>query len=74
MPFSWQYNANNFMHCLDSTLGDGTISRGLWSLCLPNLNMCYFCLWSMLQYKAYINTLRTGDADLRFYITTVQDG
>ena len=23
---------------------------------------------------AYINTLRTGDADLRFYVTTVQDG
>jgi len=22
----------------------------------------------------WINTLRTGDADLRFYITTVQDG
>ena len=22
----------------------------------------------------HINTLRTGDADLRFYITTVQDG
>jgi len=22
----------------------------------------------------YINTLRTGDADLRFYVTTVQDG
>ena len=22
----------------------------------------------------YINTLRTGDADLRFYIATVQDG
>jgi len=21
-----------------------------------------------------INTLRTGDADLRFYVTTVQDG
>ena len=21
-----------------------------------------------------LNTLRTGDADLRFYITTVQDG
>jgi hypothetical protein len=21
-----------------------------------------------------VNTLRTGDADLRFYITTVQDG
>ena len=24
--------------------------------------------------KISINTLRTGDADLRFYITTVQDG
>jgi len=23
---------------------------------------------------ASINTLRTGDADLRFYVTTVQDG
>jgi len=23
---------------------------------------------------ALFNTLRTGDADLRFYITTVQDG
>jgi len=22
----------------------------------------------------HLNTLRTGDADLRFYITTVQDG
>ena len=22
----------------------------------------------------YLNTLRTGDADLRFYVTTVQDG
>ena len=22
----------------------------------------------------HINTLRTGDADLRFYVTTVQDG
>jgi len=24
--------------------------------------------------KFNVNTLRTGDADLRFYITTVQDG
>jgi hypothetical protein len=24
--------------------------------------------------EALLNTLRTGDADLRFYITTVQDG
>ena len=27
-----------------------------------------------LQPPAIVNTLRTGDADLRFYITTVQDG
>jgi len=26
------------------------------------------------QYYEPINTLRTGDADLRFYITTVEDG
>jgi len=26
------------------------------------------------QVLSQINTLRTGDADLRFYITTVQDG
>jgi hypothetical protein len=25
-------------------------------------------------YKRFFNTLRTGDADLRVYITTVQDG
>ena len=29
---------------------------------------------SEYQRKDYINTLRTGDADLRFYITTVEDG
>jgi len=27
-----------------------------------------------VDYHAPVNTLRTGDADLRFYITTVQDG
>ena len=37
------------------------------------------CLWNRcavrsLQINKYINTLRTCDADLRFYITTVQDG
>jgi len=26
------------------------------------------------RWEDSINTLRTGDADLRFYITTVQDG
>jgi len=28
--------------------------------------------WHTTQY--ILNTLRTGDADLRFYVTTVQDG
>ena len=27
-----------------------------------------------VEMTGIINTLRTGDADLRFYITTVQDG
>ena len=27
-----------------------------------------------IRWECVINTLRTGDADLRFYITTVQDG
>jgi len=26
------------------------------------------------EWAKLLNTLRTGDADLRFYITTVQDG
>ena len=37
-----------------------------------------FLLGGFIFYSSYsdmhINTLRTGDADLRFYITTVQDG
>ena len=32
------------------------------------------CLRVALCLRFTINTLRTGDADLRFYITTVQDG
>ena len=28
----------------------------------------------IFKYFNHVNTLRTGDADLRFYITTVQDG
>jgi hypothetical protein len=43
----------------------------------------YSCTCNCITFRAYIcsfpqiqplNTLRTGDADLRFYITTVQDG
>ena len=33
-----------------------------------------FYLVTKLALPVNINTLRTGDADLRFYITTVQDG
>ena len=29
---------------------------------------------SHMQVALYVNTLRTGNADMRFYITTVQDG
>jgi len=37
--------------------------------------MVRFSFWACFQYcRMSINTLRTGDADLRFYITTVQDG
>ena len=31
-------------------------------------------LHTIMETMAQFNTLRTGDADLRFYITTVQDG
>ena len=30
--------------------------------------------FDLQHFGTCINTLRTGDADLRFYITTVQDG
>ena len=38
--------------------------EGKWSLVGANRNVG----------REIINTLRTGDADLHFYITTVQDG
>jgi hypothetical protein len=34
----------------------------------------FFMSRFLYQSIAYVNTLRTGDADLRLYITTVQDG
>jgi len=37
--------------------------------------LCYMLLKTGSAVKMkYFNKLRTGDADLRFYITTVQDG
>ena len=38
-------------------------------------NYFYFNILIILAlYFHYFNTLRTGDPDLRFYVTTVQDG
>ena len=34
----------------------------------------YKLYYRQMVAQLHINTLRTGDADLRFYITTVQDG
>ena len=45
---------------------------GNYSLCFSfgfGENKCFPC-----TVESPFNTLRTGDADLRFYITTVQDG
>ena len=36
-----------------------------WALCVP---------LDVFLSAEYFNKLRTGDADTRFYITTVQDG
>ena len=53
------------------------ITRSSVKLCLPLSEVhCFYapklqCIHMTLN---YINTLRTGDADLRFYISTVQDG
>jgi len=41
--------------------------------CILNFNLLLLLKISIKQKEAS-NTLRTGDADLRFYITTVQDG
>jgi len=37
---------------------------------------CHYSYFTRCRYitTTHFNTLRTGDADLRFYITTVQDG
>ena len=41
-------------------------------ICFP-IN-CTFTVGMCNLRDGSVNTLRTGDADLRFYITTVQDG
>jgi len=37
-------------------------------------NVSLFVIFLLLFFFKEFNTLRTSDADLRFYITTVQDG
>ena len=39
-----------------------------------NLTLWYYSSCSLVPHIKHFNTLRTGNADLRFYITTVQDG
>jgi len=46
----------------------------LSSLCWCRLPVALVCILDFKQSGEVLNTLRTGDADLRFYITTVQDG
>ena len=48
-----------------------TVLRSLHCALCDTSEPCFICM----NFEAVIiNTLRTGDADLRFYITTVQDG
>ena len=49
------------------------------SVVLCCVTQCWTCLinitsWNRAVWKKHVNTSRTGDADLRFYITTVKDG
>jgi len=51
----------------------------LRSLCTDKCMHTYYPVLKTYQFTFTVwvesfNTLRTGDADLRFYITTVQDG
>jgi hypothetical protein len=41
---------------------------------MKEVRICSFAFVSLPLFRVSFNTLRTGDADLRFYITTVQDG
>ena len=49
------------------------VQRMKWYLINNRVNRMAMCLKFIHVWK-YFNTLRTGDADLRFYVTTVQDG
>jgi hypothetical protein len=57
--------------CLHSCLASGT-----YFICKPHEHLLRNKQLEVQQLPPndILNTLRTGDADLRFYITTVQDG
>ena len=68
-------------------LGRSATGTGTQLICVPICKICpmialflhglilYIFEMRLVSSKEYMfNTLRTGDADLRFYITTVQDG
>ena len=62
------HNCGNIKICklTDSYWVNFTLGNPLWQT--DNINVSIWCIHN------YINTLRTGDADMRLYITTVQDG
>jgi len=41
---------------------------------IDNRKLLIICILLLLHSVIFFNTLWTGDADLRLYITTVQDG
>ena len=66
---SWQ-SSTQHLKTLEST-------SALLQIRLEKMRQLYSCLYKVsCNYLILVmhNTLRTGDADLRFYITTVQDG
>ena len=79
LPLRPQFNGNlaSFIHthwfCV-------WLLRVPWRGALPSISYSWThsikqCKWRALSFYSYnINTLRTGDADFRLYITTVQDG
>ena len=70
--------------CLDVSGKGYSLFRGSCYRWLANVLFLAYCLMQKARTDPnlhwwwrkgrYLNTLRTGDADLRFYITTVQDG
>jgi hypothetical protein len=73
---------------IKTIISNGTVKGGMWcththTQTQRDMKIMYIILARKIYDERYrsrykrcinLNTLRTGDADLRFYITTVQDG